>query len=241
MSARQNEAYYSYTLAAAAEELDIKPDEVRDLIQRGALDGHLSQGRWKVHLGRRPGQPQVVTLWHGTSRDRAEMVLANGFETVTYGRQIWMTTREKYARGHAIGRAQQRHSEPRVLRCEVDLDRYPFFANRSESIFVFYQSLGKEVVQQVDEVDPRELDRRYRLGQRRQERQGVVGVQVTRHAGPLGVLLWVNAYRQQQGLPALAAEDPAVRRVVDWVEEQYAGGRQTPVEDSELIDLMEAL
>ncbi len=63
------------------------------------------------------------------------------------------------------------------------------------------------------------------------------GVLVTDKAGAAGIALWLE---REQGLAAgsLGKDDPAVRRLLAWVEEQYREGRVTAVSDGELRALL---
>lgn len=147
--------YYNLTLREAARQFEVGEDEVRHLVHRGALDARFVDGQWWVHLGPRRGEATLARLWHGTSKDRADVIVEHGFWPETLGKQIWFTTRELSARLHAIGRAQQRRSVPFLFECEVDLNMYSIFWRRSALIYVFHQPIGSEVIKSVQEINAR--------------------------------------------------------------------------------------
>jgi len=163
--------YCNVSLAEAARRFGVAETDVRAWLSRGALDGQLRDGQWWVHLGARRGEEPLVRLWHGTSKDRVGALLERGFQTLTEGKQIWLTLSELRARIHAIGRAQRRYSAPVLVRCEVDLERYPIFWRRSSQAYVFHQALGPEVIKSIEEVDEREQSRRFRMTLRKRARR----------------------------------------------------------------------
>ena len=59
-------------------------------------------------------------------------------------------------------------------------------------------------------------------------------VSVNSTSGIAGVGYWINQYRKKKGLEPVDKKSPLVRRVYDWVQEQYDEGRITIISDAEL-------
>ena len=217
-----------------AQQFGVREEDVRALVQRGSLHAQYRGGQWWVHLGPWRGEKMPVRLWHGTSKDRIDWIVKHGLSTETRGKQLWLTTREVAARLHAIGRAQQRFSIPILVGCEVDLEKYPIFWKRTLQIYVFHQPLGAEVIRSIHEVDEREQSRRFRMEIRKRAHGSVVNVAVTKNAGALGVLLWINSYLERHGVEPVTAENPDARDAIEWVEREFRAGRDDPIADDEL-------
>ena len=65
------------------------------------------------------------------------------------------------------------------------------------------------------------------------------GVAVSNVSGLAGVAMWLNSRYRLSGDKAFSKQDEAVITIQDWVERQYAEGRQTVISDSELEALAE--
>ena len=104
--------YYSVSLQETAQVFGIGVDEARYLLRRGALEARFREGKWWVHLGPRRGENRHVRLFHGTSGDRIDWIREHGLDTVTKGRELWLTASELRARKHAIGRSSVRKAVP---------------------------------------------------------------------------------------------------------------------------------
>jgi hypothetical protein len=180
------------------------------------------------------GEEAIVRLWHGTSKDRVDTLIERGFWIMTRGKQIWFTTSELRARIHAIGRAQRRRSLPVLVSCAVDLESYPTFWKRSAQVYVFHQPLGPEVIKSVQEVDEREQSRRFRMEMHKRARRDSVNVGITKNAGALGILFWINTYLDKHGLEPATVENAIVQEIIEWVEQEYADGRDSPIAEAEL-------
>jgi len=213
------------------------------VIQRWISDGRIKAKSVRGHLVvpihvkniQNKRYRNIVTLWHGTTEDRAKAIMEEGFKT---GKgKVWFTTEHKFARRHAIGRAGQRRGEtPVVISCEVDLEKYQFFKRVNKKTYVFYsptdkESLGKEVIRDISVV-------KEKFSKRSKEKKGKqqsVDVIVTQNAGKLGVLCWINSYLELEGKAALTEDHSAVGAIFRWVEAQYAEGRDEPISDEEML------
>jgi isopropylmalate/homocitrate/citramalate synthase len=65
------------------------------------------------------------------------------------------------------------------------------------------------------------------------------GVTVSSTSGLAGIAYWINAHYRLSGSDAITKKDPIVAYIKEWVDEQYAGGRQTVISSRELEKLIE--
>jgi len=66
-------------------------------------------------------------------------------------------------------------------------------------------------------------------------------VAVSNTSGLAGVAHWVNSYYQLTGENALDKKHPLIKKIKDWVDEQYDEGRVTVITDQELKEVSENL
>lgn len=239
MTIRDECTYYDTSLPEAAELFALRESELRAMIQRGALDARFASGQWWLHLGPRRGQEPRVRLWHGTSAERADWISDNGFQTVTQGREVWFTNKERYAREHAIGRARKRRSTPFSIACEIDLQTYPIYWKASAHIYVFCEPLGPETIHYIEKIDEEKESDWHRRAEKKKARTEHTDIEITQHAGPTGILFWMNTYLQQNNLDPVTLEDTAVQEATYWVQKEYAGGREGAIEEEELVRFVE--
>jgi isopropylmalate/homocitrate/citramalate synthase len=65
------------------------------------------------------------------------------------------------------------------------------------------------------------------------------GVTVSSTSGLAGIAYWINAHYRLSGSDAITKKDPIVAYVKEWVDEQYADGRQTVISSRELENLIQ--
>ena len=65
------------------------------------------------------------------------------------------------------------------------------------------------------------------------------GVTVSSTSGLAGIAYWINAHYRLSGSEAITKKDPIVAYVKEWVDEQYADGRQTVISSRELEKLIQ--
>jgi hypothetical protein len=68
-----------------------------------------------------------------------------------------------------------------------------------------------------------------------EEEDELIDVVITKNAGKLGVLYWINRYLELTGEEALSEDHPAVEAIFKWVETKYAQGRDEPISDEEML------
>ncbi len=66
-------------------------------------------------------------------------------------------------------------------------------------------------------------------------------VSVTNTSGIAGVGYWMNQYLKKKGLPTVDKNSEIVKKVYNWVMEQYDNGRITMISDEELIEITESV
>jgi len=98
-----------------------------------------------IDLGRDLGK-NIVTLWHGTTADRARKIMRERFRKRG---KIWFTRNPNYARGVANSRAGQRGEAPVVFGCEIDLDKYSNFQKQGPNYVFRCPSISRDVIQSV--------------------------------------------------------------------------------------------
>lgn len=64
------------------------------------------------------------------------------------------------------------------------------------------------------------------------------GVTVSSTSGLAGIAYWINAHYRLTGSDALSKKDPLVFYIKEWVDAQYAAGRQTVISSKELEKLI---
>ena len=64
------------------------------------------------------------------------------------------------------------------------------------------------------------------------------GVTVSSTSGLAGIAYWINAHYRLTGSEALSKKDPLVLYIKEWVDAQYAAGRQTVISSKELEKLI---
>ena len=182
-----------------------------------------------------------ITLWHGTTADRANTILKSGFSTL--GRKnkgLWFTLDKREAHGIAGSRATARRVPPVVFRCMIDLNRYSNFGRPNARHYVFWhETIDKTVIRNfhTDEAVEREFietKSRAKKTAKAKVKSKSVGVTVTNTSGKYGVLFWINAYLEMQAKPSIDDNHSAVDTVWEWVETQYDNGREEPISDEEM-------
>jgi len=95
----------------------------------------------------------IITLWHGTTTQRAVAILRQGFQAPE-GKQkkkIWFTLKPKEAHWMARRRARQRQEEPVVFCCEIDLGLYREFDRPKPDHYAFrHPHITADVIRSID-------------------------------------------------------------------------------------------
>jgi len=98
-----------------------------------------------IDLSRDLGK-NIVTLWHGTTADRARKIMREGFRRRG---KIWFTRNPSHAHGVANSRARQRGEAPVVLCCEIDLEKYSNFQKQGPNYVFRCPGISRDVIQSI--------------------------------------------------------------------------------------------
>ena len=108
-----------------------------------------------INIGWHTGFKNVITVWHGTTIDRAEAIMAEGFKArVRAGKKIWFTQKSREARKRAAQLAQSRGKPPVVFRCQINIGKYSEFDNPRPHHYAFKHScIDKAVISSVSGLE----------------------------------------------------------------------------------------
>ena len=187
-----------------------------------------------INVDRHTGLKNVITVWHGTTIDRAKAIMAEGFKArARAGKKIWFTQKSREARKRAAQLAQSRGRAPVVFRCQINIGKYTEFDNPRPHHYAFKHSYIDKAV--ISNVDGMEENKAGKLPQEKEDKEELVDIILTRTSGKYGVLLWVNAYLEKVGQTPMDEDHPAIEEIYRWVEAQYAGVREDAISDEEML------
>ena len=176
----------------------------------------------------------VITVWHGTTIDRAKAIMMEGFKARgRAGKKIWFTKKPSEAHRRAAHLAQSRGKAPVVFRCQINIGKYTDFDKPRPHHYAFKHSYIDKAV--IFSVDGMEVDKAGKRPQEKGDKVELVDVIVTRASGKYGVLLWVNAYLERIGQTSVDENHPAIEKIHRWVEAQYAGDREEAISEEEML------
>ena len=188
-----------------------------------------------INVGWNTEFKNVITVWHGTTIDRAKAIMEEGFKARgRAGKKIWFTKKSSEAHRRAAHLAQSRGKAPVVFRCQINIAKYTEFDKPRPHHYAFKHSYIDKAV--IFSVDGMEVNKESKLPQETEDEAELVDVIITRTSGKYGVLLWVNAYLEKVGQTPLDENHPAIQKINRWVEVQYAGGREDAMSDEEMLE-----
>ena len=185
-----------------------------------------------INLGWNTEFKNAITVWHGTTIDRATAIMTEGFKARgRAGKKIWFTQKSSEARRRAAHLAQSRGKAPVVFRCQINIGKYTEFDNPRPHHYAFKHSyIDKAVISNVSG-----LEVEGKLPQEKRNKEELVDIIITRASGKYGVLLWVNAYMEGAGQTPVDENHPAIEKIYRWVGAQYAGGREEAISEAEML------
>ncbi len=209
-------------------------------LERFASDHGIEPQLIKPFIDKEQGKKrsQRVVLWHGTTDDRAQAIMEEGFRAGgTKGKQsrIWFPLNSSFARSHAMGASEQFGSSPVVFRCNIDLRKYPHFSKNGPHYDFRYARISQGVIRQVLRL---EADAEDELEANAEEKGKLVDVTITKTSGKSGVLHWINQYLKLTYQKAVSEEHPVVEALFKWVDTQYVAGRAEPISEEEMFTQM---
>ena len=205
----------------------------KEFRQQSALSPDLTLEAFAIRHGIQPEWisrfidtgPNTVSLWHGTTEDRARLIMEQGFRRPGKSPVIWFAKNFTIAFGVAKGRAQARNRMPVVISCEIDLKKYSASKSSNFQIYVFPSPIGREVIRSVFVV-------------KNDWFLSNPGVKITESAGKLDILSWINWYLETGDEAAIDEDHPVVEAILKWVRAQYAQGRKYNISDEEMLSMV---
>ncbi len=187
-----------------------------------------------VNVDQHTGLKNVINVWHGTTIDRAKAIMEEGFKARgRAGKKIWFTQKSSEARRRAGHLAQSRGKTPIVFHCQINIDKYTEFDNPHPHHYAFKHShIDKAIISSVSGL---EVDREGNPSQGKRDEKELVDIIITRNSGKYGVLLWVNTYLEQTGQTPIDENHPAIEKIHQWMEVQYAGDREEAISEEEML------
>ena len=187
-----------------------------------------------INVGWNTEFKNVITVWHGTTLDRAKAIMTEGFKARgRAGKKIWFTQKSREARRRAAQLAQSRGKAPVVFRCQINIGKYTEFDNPRPHHYAFKHSYIDKAV--ISNVAGMEVDKEGKPPQKKGDKEELIDIIITRTSGKYGVLLWVNAYMEREGQTPVNEDHPAIEEMHRWVEAQYAGGWEDAISEKEML------
>jgi len=225
-------SFTSSDFAQLAEEFQKQVEVNPDLTLESFAIQHGVQAEWIsrfIHI-----DEGMVSLWHGTTEDRARAIMEQGFRVPkSAGGRVWFAKMPNFARRVASARAQHRRKMPVAISCKINLGKYPKYNRPAHHTYAFNSSIGKEVICGISVV---KLKRWFYFGSKK--RAESIGGTLTKTSKKSGVLAWINHYLEQGDEEAVSEDHPAVEVAFQWVEAQYAQGREGAISNEEILSMV---
>lgn len=221
-----------------AEQFDKQAAQNPDLTLEEYAIRHGIEPKWIrsfINVGWNTEFKNVITVWHGTTIDRAKAIMIEGFKAPR-GRarkKIWFTQKSSEAHRRAGHLAQSRGKAPVVFRCQINISKYSEFDNPRPHHYAFKHSYIDKTV--ISSVDGMEVDKEDKRPQEKIDKAELVDVIITRTSGKYGVLLWINAYLEGIGQTPIDENHPAIEKIYQWIEAQYTGDREEAISEEEML------
>ncbi len=224
-------------LAWLAEQFQKQAAQDPDLTLEEFAIRHGVEPKWirsVINVGWNTGFKNVITVWHGTTIDRAKAIMTEGFKArARAGKKIWFTQKSREAHTRAAQLAQSRGKAPVVFRCQINIGKYTEFDNPRPHHYAFKHSYIDKAV--ISNVSGLEVNKEGKFPQTKEDKEELVDIIITRTSGKYGVLLWINAYLEGEGQTPIGETHPAVEKIYRWVEVQYAGDREEAISEEEML------
>lgn len=114
-----------------------------------------------INAGWNTAFKNVITVWHGTTIDRARAIMTEGFKARgRAGKKIWFTQKSSEARRRAAQLAQSRGQMPVVFRCQINISKYTEFDKPRPHHYAFKHSyIDKAVISSVTGMEVDKADK----------------------------------------------------------------------------------
>ena len=220
-----------------AEQFDKQAAQNPDLTLEEYAIRHGIEPKWIrsfINVGWNTEFKNVITVWHGTTIDRAKAIMIEGFKARgRAGKKIWFTKKSSEAHRRAAYLARSRGKAPVVFRCQINIAKYTEFDKPRPHHYAFKHSYIDKAV--ISNVSGLEMEVEGKLPQVKEDKKELVDIIITRTSGKYGVLLWVNAYLEGAGQTPVDEDHPAIEKIHQWVEAQYAGDREEAISEEEML------
>ena len=224
-------------LAWLAEQFKKQSAQSPDLTLEEFAIRHGVEPKWIrsfINVGWNTEFKDVITVWHGTTIDRATAIMAEGFKARgRAGKKIWFTQKSTEAHRRAAQLAQSRGKAPVVFRCQINIGKYTEFDKPRPHHYAFKHSYIDKAV--ISNVSGLEVNKEGKLLQKKEDKKELVDIIITRTSGKYGVLLWVNVYLEGIGQTSVDENHPAIEEIHRWVEAQYAEEREETISEEEML------
>ena len=176
-----------------------------------------------------------ITLWHGTTKDRAQAIMEEGFRAKKGSGKIWFSRNAAECRRIAQHRANQRGEEPVVFQCQIDLWDYDEYDRPNPNHYAFkHHTISNVVIDRIAGLK-REAIRKPKTKKRQRQ---LVDISINQASNELVIAYWINSYLKLKSESAVSTHHPAIKIIQDWVNNQYSEGRETPISDEEMLHLV---
>jgi len=176
-----------------------------------------------------------VVLWHGTSLSRAYSILESGFKSKKRG--VFFSANIMESLGYAERRASDGHSEPAIFAAIYDLNTLKYGKEfKIQAHYIFKPRVATSIVRYLLTCGGL-----YSIGKITTEanrfRDDLTNISITQTSGNMGIAYWVNSFLDLDDSECISEKHPAVCRIKEWVDEQYANDRIIPITDEEILIL----
>jgi hypothetical protein len=194
----------------------------------------------------------VFLIWHGTSLRRANSILKSGFKSGRFRCYVYFASNIMTSLRYATGRAHAESSEPAIFAAICDPSKLGYGEDfLSQEQYTFQDSIATRIVKYL-------LTRHglYSIGEivieannfkdeltdiivteTKRFRDDLTNITITQNSGNAGIAYWLNSFLGLDDSESISENHPAVGKIKEWVDEQYANGRIMPIADEEILIL----
>jgi hypothetical protein len=183
-----------------------------------------------------------VSVWHGTTRARAEAIMEEGFKPKKAMKsRIFFTQSPSLARSYANNRARNEKDHPAVIKCSINLGDYNDYEVRQLKgavVFAFKaECIDSVVVSKVIGRAKQDRQRPEKPQKRRENRdEQLTDVAITFNSRRAGIAYWLNCYLKLDGDGEIQADHEAVAKIKGWLDSEAENGRFGAVPDDEMLE-----
>ena len=219
---------------------DIDPDLT---LEEFAAQYAVSADDLRFHLPKESGGlDSTITLWHGTTRTRAEAIREQGFRLKRARRERWIFFAAKPDMAHGIAqrRASLEGDLPAVIRCCIDLSYYYLYERRRDIVYTFsHECIANDVIEEIDNSPTQRHEKRKKREKNKDTSTELTNVVLTFNSGRAGIAYWLNSYLKLSGADRISEDHESVGKIKEWLDAQADEGKFGEVPDDEVLKHME--